>query len=113
MSTKDIKTEVMFSATVAVPNEEIARAKTHDLMGYKKDSVARDLGIKIAHEKHWHEQDEDHMKIATMRLYVFTPVELRIYMEAEFKDKLQRMAFTEQYLSPEQREALMIQSERF
>ena len=110
----DIRTEIKFGATVAVPVEEVELAKTHDYLKWRKDRVAQELGIKIADEKGWR---DEHMSsgliIAEMRLYVFTPNELIDYMNAKFKAKLQHMAATEEYLTEDQREVLMIQSERF
>lgn len=105
--------EIVFAATVAVPKEQIEQAKTHNLMDYKKDRMAQDLGLKIADEKGWLDREDGDMAIAEMRLYVFTPAELMDYCHAKFKAKLQQMAATEEYLSDHQREALMIQSERF
>lgn len=114
MGIHDIKTEIKFGATIAIPTEHIKQAKTHELLQYKKDSVARDLGMKIADEKGWVDEHESgDLTIAEMRLYVFTPAELMDFMDAKFKAKLRHMAATEEYLTDREREVLMIQSERF
>lgn len=104
--------EIVFSATVAVPKEDIVLS-SGDIMRWKKDKLACDLGVKIADEKGWTEYEDGAMMFADIRLYVFTPAELMDFMHAKFKKKLQEMAANEEYLTPSQREALMIQSERF
>lgn len=112
MSMSDIKTEIMFGAAVAEAKEQVDL--THgDMLDWKKGSVARDLGMRIADEKGWNDREEHGMYISDIRLYVFTPNELADYMEAKFKARLRKMAATETYLTDEQRNALMIQSERF
>lgn len=105
--------EIVFGATVAVPKEQIELAKTHNLLDYKQDAMARDLGLKIMEEKGWLTREEGDLVISDIRLYVFTPAELMDFCHAKFKAKLQQMAATEEYLTDHQREALIIQSERF
>lgn len=105
--------EIVFGATVAVPKEQIELAKTHNLLEYKQDAMARELGEKIMEEKGWLSRQEGDIVISDVRLYVFTPAELMDYCHAKFKAKLQKMAAEESWLSDHQREALMIQSERF
>lgn len=104
--------EIVFGATVAEPLHIIEEVK-HDIMRFRKDKIAQDLGIKIAEEKGWTEFVRDDMQFAELRLYVFTPTELMDFMHAKFKAKLQKMAVEEDYLTDHQREALIIQSERF
>lgn len=113
MGMRDIKTEVKFGATIATDKEQIKLAKTHDFLQYQKDKMAADLGRKIAEEKGWYDHPMGDMVVSDIRLYVFTPNELTDYMDAVFKSKLRHMAATEEYLTDEQRMALMIQSERF
>lgn len=109
---QDIKTEVVFGATVAESKDNIDLSKG-DLLQWRKDRTAQDLGMKISEEKGWYDHDEGDMVISNIRLYVFTPVELGLFMDAKFKKRLREMAINEEYLTDEQREALMIQSERF
>lgn len=104
--------EIVFGATVAVSKEEAELSKM-DIMRYKKDKTACDLGVKIMDEKGWTDYEDNGMVMADVRLYVFTPAELMDFMHAKFKKKLQQMAATEEYLTQHQRDALMIQSERF
>lgn len=113
MGMNDIKTEIAFGAGVCVTKQLVDEAKTHDFVDYKKEGAARDLGMKIAEEKGWDVREDGDLIFMDMRLYVFTPMELKDYMDAKFKAKLRHMAATEEYLSPAQREALIIQSERF
>lgn len=109
----NIKTEIEYGATVAVEKERIDLSNG-ELMKWKKEKVAADLGRKIAEDKGWQDEHESGgLVMAEMRLYVFTPAELMTYMDAKFKARLQHMAATEGYLTDHQREALMIQSERF
>lgn len=104
--------EIVFGATVAVTKNEMQMSK-HDIMYYKKDKMACDLGVKIMQEKGWSHYEDNGLFVAETRLYVFTPAELMDFMHAKFKKKLQEMAKNEEYLTESQREALMIQSERF
>lgn len=104
--------EIVFGATAAA-TKEIIEQSNGDAFKYKKDHIARDLGMKIADEKGWVERGEGDMVVAEIRLYVFTPAELIDFCDAKFKAKLQKMAATEKYLTDDQREVLMIQSERF
>lgn len=104
--------EIVFGATVSVTREEAELSKM-DIMRYKKDKMACDLGVKIMEEKGWTDYEDHGMFIADVRLYVFTPAELMDFMSAKFKKKLQEMAANEEYLTEHQREALLIQSERF
>lgn len=105
--------EIVFSAAIAVPKEEVELGRNHDLMRYKKEKMACDLGVKIVNEKGWTDYEDNGMVMTDIRLYVFTPAELMDFMHAKFKKKLQEMAANEDYLTEHQREALMIQSERF
>lgn len=104
--------EIVFGATVAVDKEQAEQSKMK-MLEYKKDSVARELGMKIADEKGWVDFEEENIIRSEIRLYVFTPAELRDFCDAKFKAKLLDMAANEPYLSDHQREALIIQSERF
>lgn len=104
--------EIVFSATVAVDKER-AEQSNMDLLRYQKDSMARDMGMKIADEKGWVDFEEENLIRSEIRLYVFTPAELRDFCDAKFKAKLLDMAANEPYLTDHQREALIIQSERF
>ena len=107
-----VNSEIVFSATVAVDKEQ-AEQSNMDIVRYKKDSIARDLGMKIADEKGWIDYEENGSIRADLRLYVFTPAELRDFCDMKFKAKLLEMAANEEYLTEHQREALRIQSERF
>jgi hypothetical protein len=104
--------EIVFSAVSAVDKER-AEESNMDIVRYNKDHIARDLGMKIAEEKGWHDYEEDGLIKSEIRLYVFTPAELRDFCDAKFKAKLLDMAANEEYLTEHQREALRIQSERF
>lgn len=109
---QDIKTEIVYGATVAVPKEEINLAKG-DVLQWKKDRMSQELGMKISDEKGWYDHDDGKIVMSDIRLYVFTPAELMTYLDARFKKRLREMAANEEYLTDEQREALIIQSERF
>ncbi len=104
--------EIVFSASAAA-TKEIIKMSEGKAFDYQKEKIARDLGMKIAEEKGWVERQEDDITIAEIRLYVFTPAELMDFCDAKFKKKLQKMAAEEPYLTPREREVLMIQSERF
>lgn len=107
-----VNSEIIFSATVAVDKQAAEQSKM-DMLRYKQDSIARDLGMKIADEKGWTDFEENGMIKSEIRLYVFTPAELRDFCDVKFKARLLEMAANEDYLTDHQREALVIQSERF
>lgn len=77
----DIKTEILFGASVAESKENIDFSKG-DLLEWKEDKMARELGMKICQEKGWFRHEEDEIVISNIRLYVFTPEELRKYVKA-------------------------------
>lgn len=113
MSMEDIKTDITFGATVAVTSEELKTARVPSLLDYKQERMAQDLGMKIAEEKGWSVRHEDDLVLSELKLYVFTNNELKDYMDAKFKAKLQYMAATEDHLTSKERQLLMDQSERF
>jgi hypothetical protein len=109
---KPDQNKIEFHAVVAIDRDEIKMSKG-DVIAWRQDAKASDLGRLIAKTKGWRTAPEGPMHNSYLDLYVFTWGEHRDYMDAAFKAKLQHMAATEKYLSDEQREALMIQSERF
>jgi DNA-binding NarL/FixJ family response regulator len=109
----NVNGEIVFSTTVAVTKMLADQHKSDDYIDYRKERAAMDLGAKIAEEKGWNVTILDDIITMDIRLYVFTPTELKDYMDAKFKAKLREMAANEKYLTDREREVLMIQSERF
>lgn len=87
MSMSDIQTEIRFGATVAVDKEQIKQSKTN-ILAHRKEEVAQTLGPKIAKAKGWNMRPEGNTVICEMSLYVFTPNELRLFLDAKMKQKL-------------------------
>lgn len=87
MSMSDILTEIEFGCTASVTKEEI---KTHkaDILAYRREKQAADLGVLIAKEKGWQMKRQGDIAISTLILYVFTPNELRDFIDAKLKKKL-------------------------
>ena len=110
----DIKTDIRYGATVAFSKEELEHSN-FEIIPYKLERQAADLGVFILNKKGWIQEEHPDMEITEYRrnLYVFTPNELRDYMDAKFKERLQNMAAKENWLNEDQRHALMVQSERF
>jgi hypothetical protein len=48
----DIRTEIQFGATAAVPSYEIKSSKT-DAINYRRALAAREMGLRIAAAKGW------------------------------------------------------------
>jgi hypothetical protein len=111
MSLQDIKTEIKFGASVAVSKENIILSKG-DLLERQEDRLAHELGVKICREKGWYHHDQDDMVLSDISLYVFTPNELSLYLDAKLKAQLRRTTETETHLTDDQRKLLMLQSER-
>ena len=109
---KPSQDKIEFHAVVAIDREEMKRSKVN-IINYKQEAQASDLGRLIAKTKGWISHAEGSMFVSKLDLYVFTRNELQDYIDAVFKAKLQHMADTEKHLSDEQREALRNQSERF
>lgn len=112
MGIQRVNGEIVFSAAVAVDKEQ-AKLLKYKMLDYQKNKMACDLGVKIAEEKGWYDYEDGCLLKSEIRLYVFTPGELKDFVGAKFKAKLQHMAATEEHLTPEQRGLLITQSERF
>lgn len=110
----DIKTDTEFGATVSISDDEVAE-KAEGYTEYKLSVQASELGLLIAEKKGWKSSWVPSMGFTeyNLRLRVFTPNELKDYMDAKFKAKLQHMASSEGFLTDDQRQALLILSERF
>lgn len=114
MGMQDIKTDTKFSCTFAIPLEEIKYHKD-DIIEWKKDRAALDLGRKISEVKDCWRMRYDWMPdmlVGEMQINIFTNNELSDFVEAKFKARLRKMS-TDDHWTPEQREALLIASERF
>jgi hypothetical protein len=87
MSMSDILTEIKFGVSFAVTTQDIALAK-FDVLARQKEKFARDLGVKIMQAKGWKMRPGGELAICEQTLYVFTPNELRDYVDAKLKQKL-------------------------
>lgn len=112
MGLQDIKTEIKFGATSFCTKEEVEHYRG-EIKIWRRYRIAEELGRKIAEAKGWTEREDSMGNISSINLYVFTASELKDFMDAKFKAKLRHMAQSEEYLTDHQREALIIQSERF
>lgn len=91
MSMSDIRTEIEFHINVSVSKIEMQESKDMRVVEYKKERQAADFGVLIMKEKGWRqiEPDQDGVGIiASQRLFIFTPNELRDYIDAKLKQKL-------------------------
>jgi hypothetical protein len=114
MGMQDIKTDTKFACTFAVPFEELKYSKDN-IIDWNKNHAALDLGRKISEVKDcWRFRNDfmPDMLVGEMRINVFTDNELSDFVEAKFKARLRKMS-TDNHWTPEQREALLIASERF
>lgn len=91
MGMQDITTEIKFGAASAVNKEQIQQSKM-DIIKYKQTQAAHDLGEKICDVKGWKMRPEGDLCISEINLYVFTPLELKNYIEAKIKSHLLLMA---------------------
>jgi hypothetical protein len=91
--------EIIFSATVAVDKERADQAILKEMLKYKKERIAQDLGMKIAEEKGWEDYEEDGLLKADIRLYVFTPRELKDFIDLKFQKKLMEMDIMDESFS--------------
>lgn len=87
--------EVIFSATVAVDKTQAEESKMK-MVEYQQDKIAQELGMKIAEEKGWDEYERDNLLISEIRLYVFTPQELKDFMDLKYTHKLKEMGITDE-----------------
>ena len=91
MSMSDIRTEIEFHITVAVSKVEMQESKDMKVIDYKKERQAAEFGMLIMKEKGWKqvEPDQDGIGIiASQRLFIFTPNELKDYIDTKLKQKL-------------------------
>lgn len=72
--------EIVFSARIAVDKEQAEHSKV-EMLKYQKEKMACELGTKIAKEKGWDEREEGGNIIAEINLYVFTPQELKDFVD--------------------------------
>jgi len=90
--------EIIFSATVAVDKEQAEQSKMK-MVEYKQDKIAQELGLKIAEEKGWDEYERDNMLISELTLYVFTPQELKDFLDIKYRKKLKELGLDHESLS--------------
>lgn len=86
--------EIVFSVSTAVDKEQAEQSKMK-MVEYQQDKWARQLGMKIAEEKGWDEYETDNLLISELTLYVFTPQELKDFMDLKFKRRLKEMGIDE------------------
>lgn len=86
--------EIVFSVTSAVDKDQAEQSKMK-MVEYQQDKWAQQLGMKIAEEKGWNEYERDNMLISELRLYVFTPEELKDFVDIKFQRKLKEMGISE------------------
>lgn len=94
--------EIIFSATVAV-DKQLADQSNGDAVKYKKDQIARELGMKIAEEKGWTDWEDENLLMSEIRLYVFTPQELKDFMDIKYTRKLKEMGLLDEGTSSRRR----------
>jgi hypothetical protein len=83
--------KIEFHATVAVDRGEIAQSKG-DVLMWRKDKQAMDLGKLIADTKGWKMNPAANLVICHLDLYVFTKIELWDFIDYRIKQKLIEMA---------------------
>jgi hypothetical protein len=86
MSKPDMK-KIEFHATVGIHRDQIKSAK-FNIINAEQDHRAREMGILIAQTKGWKTEPVDDMHVSRLDLYVFTPTELKDYVDACLKQKL-------------------------
>ena len=86
----EIKTETQFGVEFSVDKQLVKQSKMK-VVDYEKDKYAAELGMKIAEIKGWERTDapfSSNYETYRMKLYVFTPEELRKYVEGVILKKL-------------------------
>jgi hypothetical protein len=88
--------EIIFSATVGIDKDQAEQAILEEMLRHKKERLAQDLGMKIAEEKGWNDFEEHGLLKSEIRLYVFTPQELKDFMDLKYAHKLKEMGITDE-----------------
>lgn len=91
--------EIVFGATVAVDKERAGKSTLVEMLKHKKERMAQDLGMKIAEEKGWEDYEEHGLLKSDIRLYVFTPQELKDFIDIKYAQKLREIGITNENIS--------------
>lgn len=93
MSMSDITTEIRFGAAFGIDVELMKSAKNDIIKSYRLQA-GRELGEKIVEQKQWliSPDVENKMYMGELRLLVFTPNELSLFVEVKIKSKLIEMS---------------------
>lgn len=88
-----VKGDIIFSASVVVDRQQAEHSNV-DILKYKQDKYSMDMGMQIAEAKGWEEVEDEERTISQLTLYVFTPQELKDFIDVKFQRKLREMGLS-------------------
>ena len=94
-----VNSEIVFSGIVAVDKTRAEQSVLNEMLNHQKERMAQDLGMKIAEEKGWDDFEEDGLLKSEIRLYVFTPQELKDFVDLKFQRRLKEIGATDESTS--------------
>jgi len=91
-----VNSNIIFSATIELTNQIIDESMNGNYIEHKKKDMAHQLGLQIVEEKGWEVEVVEDRTLLELRLYVFTPQELKDFIDIKFQNKLEKMGITDE-----------------
>jgi len=92
---KTVNSKIIFSATIELTNQIIDESMNESYIEHKKKDMAHQLGLQIVGEKGWEVEVVEDRTLLDIRLYVFTPQELKDFIDIKLQHKLEKMGITD------------------
>ena len=92
---KTVNSQIIFSAAIHLSGKIVDDSNVDDEIEHKKAMMANQLGLQIVKEKGWEVEVVEDYTSLNIRLYVFTPQELKDFIDIKLQYKLEKMGITD------------------